>query len=181
MMVAPRKEGGFGSRFNLPNHLLAKVDGRRDRYPDTPGKTWEEAGILLKKGLAQTKNLFVDQVWAVLALAKMWSCLAAFLAGKIPSLEVMTRQAKIQRRRILLLQKCLKEEKKKEGVESVRDIVWVLTEAFMELLEVKQKKFERTAGALEPRLLQKLAHLCVTGANLCQTYLDTLTNGSSGD
>ena len=175
VMVAPRKEGGFGSRFNLPNHLLAKVDGRKDRYPDTPGKSWEEAAELLRKGLAEAKNLFEDQVWAVLAEAKMWSCLAAFLAGKVPSLEVMTRQAKIQRRRILLLENCLKTEQKKGGG-SVRDVLWVLTEAYMELLEVKQKKFERTAGALEPRLLQKLAHLCLTGANLCQTYLDTLPN-----
>ena len=64
----------------------------------------------------------------------------------------------------------------------MRDELWVLAEAYMELLEVKQKKFERTAGALEPRLLQKLAHLCLTGANLCQTYLDTLPNvdASSG-
>ena len=76
----------------------------------------------------------------------------------------------------------LKAEQKK-GAGSVRDLLWVLTEAYMELLEVKQKKFERTAGALEPRLLQKLAHLCVTGANHCQTYLDTFANldNSSGD
>ena len=179
VMVAPRKEGGFGSRFRLPNHLLARVEERTAMYPDTPGKSWEEAAVLLRKGLAEAKSLLEDQVWAVLAVTKMWSCLAAFLAGKVPSLEILTRQAKIQRRRILLLENCLKVEQKKGG-DKLRDIVWVLTEAYMEQLEVKQKKFERTAGALEPRLLQKLAHLCVTGANQCQTYLDTLAHvGSS--
>ena len=185
VMVGPRKEGGFGSRFNFPNHLLAKVDERKDRYPDTPGRSWEEAAVLLRKGLAEAKTLLEDNVWAVLAVAKMWSCLAAFLAGKVPSLEILTRQAKIQRRRTLLLESCLKAEQKKVGdkFSAVRDLVWVLTEAYMELLEVKQKKFERTAGALEPRLLQKLAHLCVTGANHCQTYLDTFANldNSSGE
>ena len=164
--------------FNWQN-LVTDLVARVETGTPLPPPHWESPGSRCsRKGLAEAKNPFEDQVWAVLAVAKMWNCLAAFLASKVPRLEVMTRLVKIHTRRIRLLKNCLKAEQKKGG-DSVRDIVGVL----MELLEVKQKKFERTAGALEPRLLQKLAHLCLTGANLCKTYLDTLPNvdGGSGD
>ena len=160
VMVAPRKEGGFGSRFSLPNHLLVKVEEKKDRYPDTPGKSWEEAAVLVRKGLAEANILLGDDVSVVLAVTKMWSCLAAFLSGKVPSLEILTRQAKIQRRRILLLENFLKTEQRKDKC-AERDIAWVLTEAYMELLEVKQKKFERTAGALEPRFIFLFVWICI--------------------
>ena len=147
VMVVPRKQESLGSRFSLPNHLVAKVEDRKNRYPDTPGKNWEDTAVLLRKGLAEAHNL-MNEVSVVMAVVRMWSCLAAFLANKVPSLEVLTRQAKIQRRRIRLLENCLEELQK--GVCDkllLRSILWLLTECYMELLEVKQKKFERTAGS----------------------------------
>ena len=38
----------------------------------------------------------------------------------------------------------------------VQELTVRLGEVYMDLLELKQKKFERTAGNLNPRLLQKL-------------------------
>ena len=60
------------------------------------------------------------------------------------------------------------------ALEEVRRVSRALAAATMDLLEIQQKRFERTAGRLEPRLLQKMAHLCLAGVRHCQGYLDTL-------
>ena len=38
----------------------------------------------------------------------------------------------------------------------MQDLCWELSSVYLDLLELKQRKFERTAGNLEPRLLQKM-------------------------
>ena len=38
----------------------------------------------------------------------------------------------------------------------VQELTFELADIYLELLELKQKKFERTAGNLDPKLLQKM-------------------------
>jgi hypothetical protein len=54
----------------------------------------------------------------------------------------------------VLLEGCLLQEP--GDPEEAREVHWELTAVYMELLELKQRKFERTAGNLDPRLLQKM-------------------------
>ena len=47
----------------------------------------------------------------------------------------------------------------------VQELTFELADIYLELLELKQKKFERTAGNLDPKLLQKMV------ANNNENYL----------
>ena len=44
----------------------------------------------------------------------------------------------------------------------IQELTFELSEIYMDSLELKQKKFERTAGDLDPKLLQKM---------VCRTFL----------
>ena len=43
----------------------------------------------------------------------------------------------------------------------------------MDLLEVKLKIFEKTSGSLQPKLFQKMAYICKTGAKINDKILET--------
>ena len=45
--------------------------------------------------------------------------------------------------------------------------------AYMDLLEVKLKIFEKTSGSLQPKLFQKMAYICKTGAKINDKILET--------
>ena len=58
------------------------------------------------------------------------------------------------------------EEKKKTLFRvKVQEVTVRLGEVYMDLLELKQKKFERTAGNLNPRLLQKMVKFSMVVIN----------------
>ena len=60
----------------------------------------------------------------------------------------------------------------------VQSLCWQLAGVYMELLELKQRKFERTAGNLEPRLLQKMVGWCsVVGCTGGQSILVQFKTG----
>ena len=44
----------------------------------------------------------------------------------------------------------------------VQELTFELADIYLELLELKQKKFERTAGNLDPKLLQKMVTNIIT-------------------
>ena len=53
---------------------------------------------------------------------------------------------------------------------------FLLTElqlAYLDLLEVKLKIFEKTSGSLQPNLFQKMAYICKTGAKINDKILET--------
>ena len=45
--------------------------------------------------------------------------------------------------------------------------------AYLDLLEVKLKIFEKTSGSLQPELFQKMAYICKTGAKINDRILET--------
>ena len=45
--------------------------------------------------------------------------------------------------------------------------------AYLDLLEIKLKIFEKTSGSLQPKLFQKMAYICKTGAKINDRILET--------
>ena len=45
--------------------------------------------------------------------------------------------------------------------------------AYLDLLEIKLKIFEKTSGSLQPKLFQKMAYICKTGAMINDRILET--------
>ena len=91
-------------------------------------------------------------------LSKMYKSLTAFQYEKIASIEAVTRLSKIHRRRTLQLERCLESLKCPENNVKIQELTFELSDIYLSMLELKQKKFERTAGNLDPRLLQKMVN-----------------------
>ena len=134
-------------------------------YVTLPGRDWTEAKNVFNFGKKivdfalqlfasiedQTKSIEVSQI-----LSKMYKHLAPFQKEKIASNDALARLCKIQWRRVQCLEPFLKVLTPEEDTVKVQELTFELSEVYMELLELKQKKFERTAGNLEPKLLQKM-------------------------
>ena len=88
--------------------------------------------------------------------SKMYKSLTAFQYEKIASIEAVTRLSKLQRRRVKGLESCLLFLQNPDDTVKIQELTFELTEIYLDMLELKQKKFERTAGNLDPRLLQKM-------------------------
>ena len=54
-----------------------------------------------------------------------------------------------------------------------RKVLHELQSAYMDLLEVKLKLFEKTSGSLQPKLLQKMAYICKQGAVVNEQILES--------
>jgi len=110
-------------------------------------------------------------------LSKMYKHLAAFQRDKIASNDALARVSKMHWRRARSLETCLPWVSEGHIVQR-QEITFELSEIYMELLEYKHKKFERTAGNLEPLLLQKMAYYCFTGIKHCESFLSTVLDES---
>lgn len=134
-------------------------------YITLPAKDWSEAKTVFNFGKKFTDfalQLFSsneDQskaldVWQI--LSKMYKNLAPFQKEKIASNDALARLSKIQWRRVKSLEPFLKVLTADQDSVKIQELTFELSEVYMELLELKQKKFERTAGNLDPKLLQKM-------------------------
>ena len=59
----------------------------------------------------------------------------------------------------------------------VQELTFELADIYLELLELKQKKFERTAGNLDPKLLQKMVTNIITMQIIFDNNLLIITEG----
>ena len=99
----------------------------------------------------------------------MYKNLAPFQKEKIASNDALARLSKIQWRRVKSLEPFLKVLNADQDSVKIQELTFELSEVYMELLELKQKKFERTAGNLDPKLLQKM--VCTSSPNKTTLYV----------
>ena len=134
-------------------------------YITLPGKDWNEAKAVFNFGKrfvdlalqlfssseSQSKAIETSQM-----LSKMYKYLATFQQEKIASNDALARLSKIHWRRVKCLEPFLKVLSVEEDAVKIQELTFELSEIYLDLLELKQKKFERTAGDLDPKLLQKM-------------------------
>ena len=134
-------------------------------YITLPGKDWNEAKAVFNFGKkfvdfalqlfsssdSQSKTIETSQI-----LSKMYKHLASFQQEKIASNDALARVSKIHWRRVKCLEPFLKVLSVEEDTVKIQELTFELSEIYLDLLELKQKKFERTAGDLDPKLLQKM-------------------------
>ena len=164
VMIMKKKEQNL-DRFQFSTSCRNAIIQHEKHYTITPAKDWNEAKNVFNFGKKivdfalqlfasiedQTKSIEVSQI-----LSKMYKHLAPFQKEKIASNDALARLCKIQWRRVQCLEPFLKVLTPEEDTVKVQELTFEFSEVYMELLELKQKKFERTAGNLEPKLLQKM-------------------------
>ena len=140
-------------------------------YLTLPGRDWNEVKAVFNFGKKfvdfalklfsssekQDKTIENSQI-----LSKMYKHLGTFQQEKIASNDALARLSKIHWRRIKCLEPFLKVLTVEEDTVKIQELTFELSEIYMDSLELKQKKFERTAGDLDPKLLQKM---------VCRTFL----------
>ena len=136
-------------------------------YRSMLAKDWNEAKIIFsdaKKMTDQGVEVFsvdddlMKRVETVQCLNKMYHHLSSFQQDKTVSADTLDRLSKIHWRRIKIMESCLEhcdQETEEERVK-IQELTFELADVYLKLLELKQKKFERTAGNLDPQLLQKM-------------------------
>jgi len=182
-LILARKEETLSDQFNFDKNSRNIIVQYVNQYPTLPGRDWNETIIIFaaaKKEVDFALKYFTletnkeEHVWIKQQLSKMYKYLTAFQYEKIASIEAVTKLSKLHRRRVKCLEGCLVEMKIPDNKLIIQELTFELADIYLDKLELKQKKFERTAGNLDPRLLQKMAYFCFTGIKHCQTFLDSL-------
>ena len=149
-------------------------------YIILPGRDWNEVKAVFnfaKKWVDFALQLFSSSekqsktIEASQTLSKMYKHPASFQQEKIASNDALARLSKIHWRRIKCLEPFLKVLTVVYDTVKIQELTFELSEVYMDSLELKQKKFERTAGDLDPKLLQKM----VCRAFLKLTFLQLMT------
>ena len=170
VLILSRNVAETDDHFSFNTNMRNMILEHENQYPVVPGRDWNETSILFiaaKKevGLAlkyfDITNTRTEHANIMQIQSKMYNSLAAFQYEKIASIEAVTKLSKIQRRRVKGLESCLMELKTPDDVVKIQEISFELTEIYLDMLELKQKKFERTAGNLDPRLLQKMVWIII--------------------
>ena len=94
-------------------------------------------------------------------LSKMYKHLAAFKVEQVANNDNLDRVCKMLWRRIKCLEISLPFLDPEADIIQVQEVTFELADIYLDLLEMKQKKFERTAGNLDPTLLKKMVMICV--------------------
>ena len=152
-------------KFCFTTNCRNSIGQYANNYRTLPAKDWNAAKDIFseaKKCVDVAMNLLsfdenkVQRVEVNQILSKMYKHLSMFQQEKIASNDALARVSKIQWRRIKCLEACLMYLKKEEDVVQIQEVTFELSDTYLQLLEFKQKKFERTAGNLDPTLLQKM-------------------------
>lgn len=172
-------------RFSFNTSCRNNIIQHEKYYRTLTAKDWNEAKVIfldakkivdhaLKNFAVEgnlLKNIEVNQI-----LNKIYHHLTAFHQDKIASSDSLDRVCKMHWRRIKCLETSLAQCSNDNGDLNVKvqELTFELADVYLKLLEMKQKKFERTAGNLDPVLLQKMTYYCFTGIKRCQRFLSTL-------
>ena len=170
VLIHSRKEDTLNDQFSFDRNSRKMIAEFENNYPVTAGRDWKETSVLFTAGKKEFDFALkyfdliekrAEHVSIKQMLSKMYKSLTAFQYEKIASIEAVEKLAKLQRRRVQCLQTCLAVLKCPEDTIQIQELSFELTDVYLDLLELKQKKFERTAGNLEPRLLQKMVRYIV--------------------
>ena len=165
--IGKKKEQNL-EKFQLSTNCRNAILQFERHYLSIPAKDWKEAKAIFSQGtkhfnLALTifsfeENL-LDRVKANQMLSKMYKHLAAFKVEKVNNNDNLDRVCKMLWRRIKCLEICLPFLDPETHIIQVQEVTFELADIYLELLEMKQKKFEKTAGNLDPTLLKKMVML----------------------
>ena len=163
VMILQRKDENL-DKFSFTTNCRNSIAQFENCYRTLPAKDWHAV-----KEIFSDAKKYVDSAMKILSfeedklkrvevhqiLSKMYKHLSMFQQEKIASNDALDRVSKIHWRRIQCLEACLMYLEKEDGVQ-IQEITFELADIYLQLLEMKQKKFERTAGNLDPKLLQKM-------------------------
>ena len=164
VMILQRKDENL-DKFNFTTKCRNSIGQFANNYKTLPANDWNAAKDIFsdaKKCVDIAMNLLsfdkdkAQRVEVNQILSKMYKHLSMFQQEKIASNDALDRVSKIQWRRIKCLEECLMYLEKEVDVVQIQEVTFELSEIYLQLLELKQKKFERTAGNLDPQLLQKM-------------------------
>ena len=165
--IGKKKEQNL-EKFQLSTNCRNAILQFERHYLSIPAKDWKEAKAIFSQGtkhfnLALTIFSFeencLDRVKANQMLSKMYKHLAAFKVEKVNNNDNLDRVCKMLWRRIKCLEICLPFLDPETNIIQVQEVTFELADIYLELLEMKQKKFEKTAGNLDPTLLKKMVML----------------------
>ena len=164
-LILSRKEADLDNQFTFDTRSRNIINEFENQYPMVAGRDWNETSVLFLAGKKEVEFALQhfdldkkkeEHIEIKQMLSKMYKSLSSFQYEKIASIEAVTKLSKMQRRRVKCLESCLVELKKPEDIIKIQELSFELTEVYLDYLELKQKQFERTAGNLDPRLLQKM-------------------------
>ena len=168
--IGKKKEQNL-EKFELSTNCRNAILQFERHYPSIPAKNWNEAKAIFSQGtthfnLALTLFSFeencLERVKANQMLSKMYKHLAAFKVEQVNNNDNLDRVCKMLWRRIKCLEISLPFLDTETHVIQVQEVTFELADIYLELLEMKQKKFERTAGNLDPTLLKKMViYICI--------------------
>ena len=167
VMIAKKKEQNF-DKFPLSTNSRNATLQLERNYLTIPAKNWNEAKAIFSEGTKHFNlalQLFtfeencLERVKANQMLSKMYKHLAAFKVENVNNSDNLDRVCKMLWRRIKCLEISLPFLDPETHIIQVQEITFELADIYLQLLEMKQKKFERTAGNLDPNLLKKMVRL----------------------
>ena len=169
VMIGKKKEQNI-EKFQLPTNCRNAILQIEKNYLTLPAKNWNEAKATFSKGTTHfnlalqlfsfEENCF-ERVKVNQMLSKMYKYLAAFKVEQVANNDNLDRVCKMLWRRIKCLEISLPFLDQEADIIQVQEVTFELADIYLELLEMKQKKFERTAGNLDPTLLKKMVIIIV--------------------